>query len=61
MLYLVEAFQLQNYITVHAFITIKIKNMHALWHFWWVTYKVQILINLLVTFRYCNFEEFSLD
>ena len=30
MLYLVEAFQLQNYITVHAFIIIKIKNIYML-------------------------------
>ena len=61
MLYLDEAFQLQNYITVHAFIIIKIKNIYMLCDIWWVTYKVQILTNLLVTFRYCNFEEFSLD
>ena len=55
-----EVFQLQNYVTVHAFIITKIIKKCFV-AFWWVTHKVQIVTNLWLTFGYYNLEYVSLD
>ena len=48
MFFLDEAFQLQNYITVHAFIIIKIRIYKCFVTFWWVTYKYGLYLDVTI-------------